>query len=275
MFEKSIPRTKTRTAFGILELIYHATVREIRKDHRTPLVGLLLNMLQAVIFVMTFYLLYTIIPGGRRAIQLRGDFLLFIMSGIFLFLCHVRTLSAVVGSEGPTSPMMHHAPMNTVISISAAALSVLYLQTLSLITVLFIYHVVFTPVVIEDMIGAYAMVIVAWISGAAVGMMFLALKPWAPNAATIGASIYTRANMLASGKLFVANSLPSAILPFFDWNPLFHAIDQARGFIFLHYNPHFSSWTYPLYLSATLIMIGLMAEFYTRRRASISWGAGR
>jgi len=65
------------------------------------------------------------------------------------------------------------------------------------------------------------------------------------------------------------------MLVLFDWNPLFHTIDQARGFIFLHYNPHFSSVSYPLYLTAALIMIGLMAEFYTRKNASLSWSAGR
>ena len=273
MFDVNIRQTRSRTAFGMLELIYHATVREIRKDHRNPLVGLILNILQTVIFVLTFYLLFAFL--GLRGSAIRGDFLLYIMSGIFLFLCHTKALGAVVGSEGPASPMMQHAPMNTAISISAAALSSLYLQTLSVIVVLFMYHVIFTPVVIDNVIAAYGMVLIAWISGVGVGMMFLALKPWMPDVARIGASIYSRANMIASGKMFVANSLPSSMLVLFDWNPLFHAIDQARGFVFLHYNPHFSSWTYPLYVSAVLVMIGLMAEFYTRRNASISWNAGR
>ncbi|MBB5721375.1 hypothetical protein FHS72_000982 [Loktanella ponticola] len=30
-----------------------------------------------------------------------------------------------------------------------------------------------------------------------------------------------------------------------------------------------------MYVSAGLIMIGLMAEFYTRKNASVSWSAGR
>lgn len=275
MFELDTRQSRSRTAFSMLELIYHATVREIRKDHRNPLIGLILNMLQTVIFVMTFYVLFNFLPGARQATQIRGDFLLYIMSGIFLYMCHIKSMGAVVGSEGPTSPMMQHAPMNTVISISAAALSALYLQTLSLVVVLFMYHVIVTPIVIENMVGAYGMLLIAWISGVGVGMIFLALKPWAPDVSRIGSSIYSRANMIASGKMFVANSLPSAYLPFFDWNPLFHAIDQARGFIFLHYNPHFTSWSYPLYVSAGLVMVGLMAEFYTRKHASISWNAGR
>ena len=73
--------------------------------------------------------------------------------------------------------MMQHAPMNTIIAIYAAALSSLYLQLLSLFCVLFIYHVVFVPVVIDDPIGAMGMLLAAWFSGVAIGTVFLALKP--------------------------------------------------------------------------------------------------
>lgn len=261
------------TAIGLLELIYHATVRDIRKDHRNAMMGLAMNMLQTVIFVLTFFLMFELL--GMRGNAIRGDFLLYIMSGIFLFLTHTKTMGAIVQAEGSASPMMQHAPMNTAISITAAAMSSLYLQTLSLLAVLFIYHVAFTPVYIMDPVGAYGMVLVAWISGVGVGVIFLSLKPWFPDFVRIASSIYSRANMIASGKMFVANSLPSSVLVLFDWNPLFHAIDQARGFIFIDYNPHFSTVSYPLYVSLALIMVGLMGEFYTRKTASVSWNAGR
>jgi ABC-type polysaccharide/polyol phosphate export permease len=76
----------------------------------------------------------------------------------------------------------------------------------------------------------------------------------------------------ANGKNFVANTLPSSMLVLFDWNPMFHTIDQARGYIFLHYNPHFSDPIYPVIVSLGLVMMG---EFYTRKSASIKWSATR
>ena len=75
--------------------------------------------------------------------------------------------------------------------------------------------------------------------------------------------------------MFLANTLPYTMLKLFDWNPLFHTIDQARGFGFINYNPHYSSISYPLYVTIALIMIGLMAEFYTRKHVSLSWSAKR
>lgn len=273
MFKVPTQSNRGGTAFGMLELIYTSVVRDVRKTHRNAFVGLMLNIFQTVVFVLTFYFMFELL--GLRGNTVRGDFLLYIMSGIFLYLIHTKAMQSVLQSEGPASPMMNHAPMTTAIAIAAAALSSLYLQLLSLIIVLFVYHVAFTPVVIDNFAGSMAMILAAWFTGVGVGMILLALKPWAPEVVTLLSTIYARANMIASGKMFLANTLPATMLSLFDWNPLFHAIDQARGFVFVNYNPHFSSSTYPFYVGTTLIAIGLMGEFYTRKNASASWGAAR
>jgi ABC-type polysaccharide/polyol phosphate export permease len=105
--------------------------------------------------------------------------------------------------------------------------------------------------------------------------VLLAIKPWAPAFTQIFTTIYQRANMIASGKMFLANSLPSFMLAMFDWNPLFHVIDQARGYAFINYNPRYSNWEYAVWVGVVLMVIGLMGEFYTRKHASASWSARR
>ena len=273
MFQPQAKRSTLHSAIGMAELIYHATVRDVRKSHGNAVVGLFMSIMQTVIMVAIFWLMFSVL--GLRGNAIRGDFMLYIMSGIFLFLTHNKAVSAVMGSEGPASPMMLHAPMNTTVAILSSALSCLYIQTLALIVILFVYHVAFTPIEILHPMAAYGTVLLAWFSGCAVGMMLLAMKPWAPSAVGIIAQIYTRANMIASGKMFIANQLPGYMLAMFDWNPLFHCIDQARGFVFLNYNPHYSSISYPVILSVILIVFGMMGEFYTRKHASASWGAGK
>jgi ABC-type polysaccharide/polyol phosphate export permease len=274
MFQQS---TSRQTGFGaaitIAELVYHSIVRNIRKSHGNAVIAILMNMMQAAIFVLAFYVMFIIL--GLRGAALRGDFLLYIMSGIFLFMTHTKTLGAVVGSEGPASPMMQHAPLNTIIAIAAAALGTLYIQVLSLFVILFIYHALFTPVVIDLPLPAFGMLLVAWYTGLGLGVLLLAFKPWFPTAVDLFSTIYQRVNMIASGKMFVANTLPAFMLAMFDWNPLFHAIDQSRGFIFINYTPRYSSYEYAIIVGTVLLMIGLMAEFYTRRHASVSWSARR
>lgn len=257
----------------ILELIYHSVVRSVRKSHNNAFWAIGTNLLQAIIFVMAFYVMFSVL--GLRGAALRGDFLLYIMSGIFLFLTHTKALGAVVGSEGPTSPMMQHAPLNTIITIAAAALGSLYIQVFSMAIILFVYHVAFTPITIEEPFAAFGMLLISWFVGVALGVVLLSIKPWFPQFVGIFTTIYQRANMIASGKMFVANTLPGFMLAMFDWNPLFHTIDQARGYAFINYNPRYTSWEYALWVGVVLLMIGLMGEFYTRRHASVSWGAKR
>ena len=261
------------SAIAIAELVYHSIVRSVRKQHNNAFLALAVNMLQVAIFVGVFYIMFTIL--GLRGAAIRGDFLVYIMTGIFLFMTHTKTLTAVIASEGPASAMMQHAPMNTIISIMAAALGALYVQIFSLFIILYGYHVIVIPVEIDDPASAFAMLMIAWVSGVALGLALLALKPWFPTGVSVMSVLYMRANMIASGKMFVANSLPSFMLAIFDWNPLFHLIDQARGFAFINYFPRNSNWEYAIYVTIALLMLGLMGEFYTRRHASVSWDARR
>lgn len=271
MFQARRPQTGIGKAFIFADLVYHNTVRAIRKAHGNALMSIFVNLMQMIIFVGVFYVMFSVL--GLRGMAMRGDFMVFIMTGVFLFMTHIKTVSAVSGSEGPASPMMKHAPMNTSVAIAASALSQLYIQMLSLFVIMFFYHVIVTPFEVYDVAGVIGMICLAWFTGVAVGLVFMALYPWMPAVASFLAAVYQRANMIASGKMFVANSLPPKMLMMFDWNPLFHCIDQSRGFAFVNYVPRNSSIEYPLLVGIACLMVGLMGEFYTRKHASASWGA--
>ena len=261
------------SALSMAELVYHSVVRQVRKQHNNAFAAIGINIFQAVMFVGVFYVMFTVL--GMRGSAIRGDFVIYIMSGIFLYMMHTKTVTAVVGSEGPASAMMQHAPMTTMIALAASALGSRYIQMLSLVMIMSVYHLAFNPVDIYDWSGVFGMMMVAWFTGVAVGMVLLAIKPWAPSFTTIFTSLYQRANMIASGKMFLANTLPTFMLAMFDWNPLFHIIDQARGFAFINYNPRYSNWEYAVWVGVVLMVIGLMGEFYTRKHASASWNARR
>ena len=124
--------------------------------------------------------------------------------------------------------------MNTLIAICAAAMTTLYKQFLTILIVLTVYHIVIVTITIDQPVQAFGMFLLAWFTGCAVGLVFLGLKPWFPNATQVIQQLYTRANMIASGKMFLANTLPASMISLFDWNPLFHIIDQNRGLVFLH-----------------------------------------
>jgi len=274
MFRPAVPTSRLGNTLALFELIFHATVRHVRKANGNAVVGLVVSVAQSLVGIGVMLLMFNLI-GRQVGTQVRGDFILYIMSGIFSFMTHSKTIKAVSGADGPTSSMMKHAPMNTIVSVSAAALSALYLQTLSAAVILFGYHALWNPITIDQPLGVAAMYILSWSSGIGIGLIFKAVTPWAPDFFTVATTAYTRANMVFSGKMFLANITPMHILVVFMWNPLFHCIDQTRGFMFLNYDPRYTSPYYPLITTFILLVIGLMAERYTEKQISVSWNAKR
>lgn len=270
---KPYERSWISLGFETLELIYHVSVRNLRKGHRNAMLGLVMSIVQSLLMLLIMYLMMHVF--GMRRIAVRGDFMLYVMSGVFMFMTHVKAIGAVSGADGPTSPMMMHAPMNPIISIMGAALASLYQQTLAAAVIMFFYHTLVTPITIDEPVGMMGMFLLSWFTGVGIGMVFLSAKPWQPEAIGILVMIYQRLNVIASGKMVLANNLQTNRRNWFDWNPLFHTIDQARGFIFLNYTPRYTSYEYAIYYALVCMMIGLMAEFFTRQHASASWSRGR
>ena len=264
-------KTPARDAFVILELIFHATVHNVRKGQGNAIVGMVTTIAQSAALVAIFYLIFEVM--GLRGLKIRGDYIIYILSGIFVFMTHVKTVGAVAGAEGAVSAIMKHSPMNTTISICAAALSALYQQVLAVAVMLFSYHALIHPLEIDQPVATFAMLLLAWFTGAAIGMVFMAFKPWAPALVSLVNKGYVRISMIASGKMFVANMLPGQMRALFDWHPLFHIVDQTRGFAFINYSPHFTQVGYPLRIALVCLAIGLLGEFYTRKRVSLSWNA--
>lgn len=265
-------RTMLDAAAAQLALIYHLTVYNLRSKDRNPVIGLLMVAVQSMVMIAGFMGMFWLM-GVRRS-PVRGDFLLYTMTGIFLFQAHTMTVMAVANASSSVSAMMKHGPMNTAVMISSAALAALYRTIFSASVILGLYWL-YKPFRLDDPVGCLAMLMLAWMSGAAAGLVFLALRPWSPKAAMLLSTVYSRIQMIASGKMFLANALPAYMLHYFDWNPLFHVIDQLRGDVFIDYNPHHSSAIYPVYFTLTVLMIGLMGEFVTRNSESLSWSAAR
>lgn len=97
MFQLDRPRSRGASALAMLELIFHASVRHVRKSHGNALFGLLMNIVQTVMLILVFYTMMSIMGGRGSAI--RGNFVLYVMSGVFMFMTHTKALGAVSGSR--------------------------------------------------------------------------------------------------------------------------------------------------------------------------------
>ncbi len=267
--------TFSNTFMGALEfltLVYHSVVRNIRQSRGNALQALALEVLQSAIIVVFFYVMIVFL--NMKGVAVRGSFILYVLTGVFLYLTHNKAVSAVAGGSS-TSPMLKHAPVSTLMMIMAGALSSLYIQIFAVLIITFVANVLIDPFTVYNLRRVSLCFMLAWSSGVAVGIVFLAIAPFLPETAKIAKAVYTRANMIFSGKMFLANMLPSSKLVFFTWNPLFHTIDQARGAAFINYEPRYTTLMYPLCVTLALILIGMMIEHWSRKYVSESWASRR
>lgn len=264
-------RNLLEAAFSFWTLVYHSIVRRVRTKSGNATLGLLVEVSQSLLMVGMFLLIFEFM--GLRALAIRGNSVLFIITGVFLFLTHNTAISSVMGASNNTTPIMKHAPMTTMIAILSTALAGLYLQLLAFAIIYFIVHIFVGGMDIQDPVGLILPFFLSWASGCTIGLLFMCIRPLAPKFVTMVAMVYRRANMITSGKMVAANTMGAAMIKWFDWNPLFHTIDQARGAAFVNYTPRNSSMEYAIYFTLVTLVIGLMGERWLRNNISLSWNA--
>ncbi|OUS05770.1 hypothetical protein A9Q96_11270 [Rhodobacterales bacterium 52_120_T64] len=263
-----------KTLFGasmsFMELLFHSIVRSARKSSGNATLGLLIVMAQSLIMLAIFFLLFSVL--GMKSVAIRGDFVIFLLTGIFLFLTHNKAVASAMGAVSPVGGLTLHAPISSLLNIMSSVLSGLYLQVLAFTLILLVVHILRGGLEFYNPAGLIFPFFMAWASGIAIGLTFGVLQPFAPKFIPMVAQMYRRLNMITSGKMLPANYMSATMITWFDWNPLFHTIDQARGHAFVNYFPHHTNMEYPVYLSLTLVMIAMMIEFWLRKNMSQSWG---
>ena len=148
----------------------------------------------------------------------------------------------------------------------------LYMQIFGFALILLVVHIMRGGLEFYNPAGLIFPFVMAWASGVVIGLMFGVLTPFAPKFIPAIAMLYRRLNMITSGKMLPANYMTAGMIQWFDWNPLFHSIDQSRGAAFVNYVPRFTNMEYPVYLSLTLLMVAVMIEYWLRKNMSESWG---
>ena len=239
------PHVLTRL-HGAVERMHRSVAEEVNRGHEHMLLGVISNVAQTILLVGVFYLMSVL--SGFGTAMIRGDLLIYLITGVFLFNLHVKSVTAILGSDrGSKKKELPRA--ERVMATVGAAVGCLYTQLYSVAIVLGLYYAFVEHISIHRPYGVVVMLVLSWISGVGVGLILIGLKQRVAGLASFLAQAYSRINMMV----------------YFEWNPLFHIIDQARGFAFLNYSPWFSNLAYPALATAVLLLIGLLAEAATRK----------
>ncbi|MDO5606806.1 MAG: ABC transporter, partial [Paracoccus sp. (in: a-proteobacteria)] len=167
MFQQRQTKNIFEAALTTVALIYHLTVYKLRKGERNAITGLAMIIFQAVLLVTVFYVFFYLM--GLRTSPIRGNLIVYIMTGIFMFMVNNASIQTITGAESSISALMKHGPMNPAITICASALSVLYQQAIAAGVLLFATNHFIAPIELESLLGCIAMFLLSWFSGCCIG----------------------------------------------------------------------------------------------------------
>ena len=258
-------------ALEFLDLIYHSVVREVRTQSGNATFGVLKEVGNIAVFLGIFYMISVFMGRGAA---IRGSLVMFLLTGIILFVTHTKAIASVKGASNATSAIMMHTPMTVILSIIAKAFAGLYLQFVAVMIIVTIMWIFGADISVHNPAGLILPVFFAWASGIAVGMILMTIAPAFPFFVKTFSPVYQRAQMFTSGKFIPAAYMPAAMVGWFTWNPLFHTIDQARVATFINYNSDVSSISYPIWFTLIGLLFGLMGEFWARKTLSKSKHGG-
>ncbi|MEO0342502.1 MAG: ABC transporter permease [Pseudomonadota bacterium] len=252
-------------------LVWVVTINKSRQGSSNALKAMLMRSLQMVVMMAAFYALISV--TGLRSMSVRGDFMLFLASGIFLLFLHLGGLNSAMGIGDTEHGANVHAPVTPLLNLVSSALSQLHTNVITIAVILLLIHLLIEPVKIDNLQKVAAACGVTLLSGMAIGSVIGGIGSFIPLVKKFAPMVFMRVNMVFSGKMFAANSLPISMIPFFWWNPLFHCIDQARDGIFVNYTAKHTTLAYPLWLSFGLFALGFMLMHASKKLVSQSWSA--
>ena len=244
-------------------LLYVFTAHNARGTQRNALVAILLRIVVMASLGAAFFVIMSV--TGIRNMGGRTDQIWLLLTGLFLFFIHIGTFKTAMTGLDPNSGMNVHPPVTPLLELFSSALGQLYINIIAIGVIGLAIHVLFIELEVDNLRGVFVAVFWTWLSGVAIGTVFSGLSAFIPVFQTIGQVLMRRANMIFSGKMFAANTLPPAVIPFFIWNPLFHTIDQCRGAVFRNYVPRYTSIEYPMWFTFVAFVIALLL-FHARKK---------
>ncbi|MEM7239360.1 MAG: ABC transporter permease [Pseudomonadota bacterium] len=254
------------SAVAVILLIYDLTVRDLRTEHRNAAAGILISISQPILSGLAVYIFMNML--GTSSGKIRGDDLSFIVLGFIFFFLHIRTAASVAGSL--RGDMLAHNRLSPFLLVAVKACSTGYKMTLALLLMLLLNYLIRGVFEMQLPLIFILTVFASWIGGVAVGVLMMAANRYLTWGGVLS-SLYTRVMFITSGKFFVANQLPGFIRPLFDWNPLFHLLDQNRSAAFQHYTARTTSLEYPLIICAVVVVLAALVAHYVKANYSESF----
>ena len=243
-------------------LIWALTVRALREASGGAIIGVLKGILMAFTFCIAFYLLMSFM--GLAGLTVRGDMMVFILIGVGFFFTAKMTMMAAMKAMTGSWALTRHPHLTPVLFVYAESLATLYNWTLAIMTIYIANGLVKGSFDLQEPIMFFPIYFITWLTGVGAGMVMGFGMFYFSWFAMIKRILF-KLIFFSAGKFTNANLIPTDMLWFFYWNPLFHLIDQMRDAAFVNYTARKTNLEYPIFVCLGLLLLGHILHDYMLR----------
>lgn len=244
-------------------VIHALTLRETRSRYGNSKLGFFWALFEPFAHIAVFMMIFS---AMGRATPVGDSMAVFILTGIAPWLLFSNIVTGIMmGTEANKSLMGYPQVMPIDIMISRVILETATMVIVFILILLTAINFGFRPN-IEDSLMLLAATGTIILLATGIGMINAAIKLFFPSYQTIY-SAFQRPFYFMSGIFFTADFLSPEVLDLIDFNPILHIVEWFRSGFYSSFDSHFYDIEYVLTLTLVILLIGLMAERATRKRA--------
>lgn len=213
----------------------------------------------AVISPLIFTIGFAYVRGLRDGGETYGmPTFMFVLFGMVLVQLFLGTLTNVAGAIKRNKKLFGFRSVRPIAAMVAVALFELFTTVVVALMLSVVVYLLEIEVEMNKPFILFAVVLVAWSLGFAIGMLFALFSEQVGEISKLQAFI-TRPAFFLSGIFFSLNDIPSEYWYFLDWNPLLHCVELARYAAYGSYPVPGVSLFYTVQVGLLLIFIAMVA----------------
>jgi capsular polysaccharide transport system permease protein len=244
-----------------INVVAALTIRELQGLMKSYSYGFAWALLEPIIFIAILRVARSAIHGLTPPNMPPSTF---IILGIIPFYTFSSTMTSVAKALSSPDTLLKFPRVTPIdVALASAVKDFCIHSTLFVLFVGFfsVYENAWPP---ENALKVAMTLVAIWLLGISFGLVFgTATRVFPPLKQFV--SYYNFVNRMLGGMLFVITTLPSAVWPYFTWNPVLHCMEMMRDGWFITYRSPVASPAYVMEWLIGMFLLGLSLERFQRR----------
>lgn len=245
-----------------LRVIHALALRETRTRFGAHQLGYLWSILEPVLWVLTFYVVFTI---ANRPSPTGMDIVTFITTGLIPYDLFTRTLNNVSQAVNGNRALLFYPQVQPLDLAFSRTLLEFSTSIVVLVVIMGAHGMIVGGGMPQDPLNVMLGVFLASLLGLSVGLVFCSLGV-VSNVVDRVRGPLLRPMFWLSGLFFTADSLPDRARAMLLYNPVLHTVELVRGGWFPEYSVQHARPGYVVAWIIGFLFLGLVLERVVRRR---------